>query len=113
MPGGRWRFDCLVNSMRILLIDPHDTADTGPWARQRWHRIVALGMGGKITYARWSRQFQCPVTTLDSLRNGFDDFRRVRELLGLGCGRLVDEYGLDLWEIMSILLHAEMEALVV
>jgi hypothetical protein len=99
--------------MRVLLIDPLDTADAGAWAGERWDRIVDLGMGGKNTYARWRRQFQCPVTTLDSLRNDFDTFRRVRELLGLGCGRLVDEYGLDLWEIMSILLHAEMEALVV
>jgi hypothetical protein len=69
-------------------------------------------MGGKNTYARWTRQFQCPVTILDSLRNGFDDFRRVREVLGVGCGRLVDEHGLDWWEIMSILLHGELETLI-
>jgi hypothetical protein len=112
MPGGGWWIDRLVNSMRVLLIDPLDTADAGPWAKQPWDRIVDLGMGGKNTYARWTRQFQCPVTTLDSLRNGFDDFRRVRGLLDLGCGRLIDEHGLDWWEIMSILLHGEMEALI-
>ena len=77
-----------------------------------WDRIVDLGMGGKNTYARWTRQFRCPVTILDSLRNGFDDFRRVREVLGVGCGRLIDEHGLDWWEIMSILLHGELETLI-
>jgi hypothetical protein len=98
--------------MRVLLIDPLDTADAGAWAGERWDRIVDLGMGGKNTYARWSRQFQCPVTTLDSLRSGFEDFRRVRDLLGLGCGRLIDQHGLDWWEIMSILLHGEVETLI-
>jgi hypothetical protein len=112
MPGGGWRVDRLVNSMRVLLIDPLDTADAGAWAEQRWDRIVDLGMGGKNTYERWTRQFQCPVTTLNSLRTGFDDFRRVRELLGLGCGQMIDEHGLDWWEIMSILRHGEMEALI-
>jgi hypothetical protein len=69
-------------------------------------------MGGKNTYERWTRQFRCPVTTLNSLRTGFDDFRRVRDLLGLGCGRLIDKHGLDWWEIMSILRHGEMETLI-
>jgi hypothetical protein len=98
--------------MKILLIDPLDAADAGAWAGQHWDRIVDIGLGGKNGYARWSRQFDCPVTSLGSLRNGFDDFRRVRDMLGLGCGRLLDEYGLDWWEIMSILLHGELETLI-
>jgi hypothetical protein len=76
-----------------------------------WDRIVDLGLGGVNSYARWSGQFHCPVTTLNSLGKGFDDFRRIRDLLGMGCGQLVDEHGLDWWEIMSILLHGEMETL--
>jgi hypothetical protein len=112
MSGGGWWIDRLVNSMRVLLIDPHDTADAGAWVGQRWDRIVDLGMSGENTYERWTRQFQCPVTTLSSLRTGFDDFRRVCDLLGLGCGQLIDEHGLDWWEIMSILLHGELETLI-
>jgi hypothetical protein len=98
--------------MRILLIHSEDDPENGPWASLPWDRIVDLGMGGKNTYARWARQFQCPVITLDSLRNGFDDFRRVRGLLDLGCGRVTDEHGLDWWEIMSLLLHGELETLI-
>jgi hypothetical protein len=98
--------------MRVLLIDTLDTADAGAWAGQHWDRIVDLGMGGRNTYQRWHDQFQCPVTTLDSLRSGFDDFRRVRDLLDMGCGRLIDEHGLDWWEIMSLLLHGELETLI-
>ncbi len=98
--------------MKVLLIDPLDTADSGPLAGQRWDRIVDLGMGGVNSYERWTRQMHCPITTLDSFRDGFDTLLRVRDLLGLGSKPLVDEYGLDWWEIMSLLLHGELEALI-
>lgn len=98
--------------MKILLIHSEDDAESGPWAKVSWDRIVDLGLGGVNTYARWQRQFRCPVATLDSLRQGFDDFRRVRDLLDLGCGRLIDEHGLDWWEIMSLLVHGELETLI-
>jgi hypothetical protein len=97
--------------MKILLVHFEDDPGKGPWASVRWDHVVDLGLGGKNSYARWIRQLRCPVTSLDSLRNGFDDFRRVRDMLGVGCGRLIDEHGLDWWEIMSILLHGELETL--
>jgi hypothetical protein len=98
--------------MKILLIHSEDDPEKGPWSNLHWERVLDLGMGGKNGYERWNQQFQCPVTTLDSQRHGLDDFRRVRELLGLGCGRLLDEHGLDWWEIMSIVLHRELETLI-
>jgi hypothetical protein len=112
MPGGGWWIDCLVKSMKILLIDPLDSVDAAPWTGRAWDRIVDLGLGGWNSYARWTAKFQCPVITLDSLRQGFDDFRRIRNLLTSGCGRLIDKQGLDWWEIMSILLHGELETLI-
>jgi hypothetical protein len=101
-----------VNGMKTLLIDPLDSADAGEWAAQRWDQIIDLGTGGKNTYERWSRQLQCPVIAFDSLRNGFDAFRRTRDRLSLGRGRFFDEYGLDWWEITSMLFHGELEALI-
>jgi len=98
--------------MKILCIHPEDDPERGPWAARSWGRIVDAGLGGVNTYRRWSHRFNCPVSTLSSLHRGVDDFRRVRDLLGLGCGRLLDAYGLDWWEIMSLLLHSEMEALI-
>jgi hypothetical protein len=98
--------------MKCLLIHSDDDLEVGPWAALPWDRIVDIGVGGVNTYARWHHRFQCPVTTLDSLRSGFDDLRRVRGLLELGYGRLRDEHGLDWWEIMSLLLHGELETLI-
>jgi hypothetical protein len=98
--------------MKILLIHSEDDPEKGPWAGLPWDRVVDLGLAGVNSYERWQRLFHCPVTSLGSLRSVFDDFRRVRDLLGVGCGRLIDEHGLDWWEIMSILLHGEVETLI-
>ena len=97
--------------MKILLVHSQDDPGNSPWASLPWDRIVDIGTGGVNTYARWTRKFQCQVTTLNSLRHAFDDFRQVRRLMDLGCGRLTDEHGLDWWEIMSLLLHGELETL--
>jgi hypothetical protein len=99
--------------MRILLVHSEDDPQDGPWSSMRWDRIIDIGMGGQASCARWMEQFACPVINLGSFREGFDDFRRVRDLLGVGCGRLVDEHGLDWWEIISILIHGEVETAIV
>ena len=97
--------------MKILLIHSVDDPEKGRWTNLPWDHVIDLGLGGLTGYARWTRQFHCPITTLDSFRNGFDTFQQVRNLLGLGCNRLMDEHGLDWWEILSILLTSEMETL--
>ena len=98
--------------MKILLLHSVDDPEKGPWANLPWDRVIDLGLGGLTGYARWTRHVHCPITALDSFRNGFDTFQQVRDLLGLGCNRLEDEYGLDWWEIISILLTGEMETLI-
>jgi hypothetical protein len=98
--------------MKILLIHPLDSSDVGPWTRERWDLIVDLGKSALWTHETWRDYFNCDLQTLDSFRNGFSDFYQIRALLGSGCGRLLDECGLDWWEILSILLHEELETLV-
>jgi hypothetical protein len=97
--------------MKILLLHSEDNPEQGPWAAMPWDRVIDLGLGGVNSYEDWRRQFRCPVTALNLLRQGFSDFRRVRDVLGLGCGRVIDQHGLDWWEILSILLHEEVETL--
>lgn len=98
--------------MKVLLLHPKDNPGTGPWRHLRWDRIVDLGLAGANTYASWNEQSRCPVSTLSSLRNGFHDFSHIRSLLGAGCGRLVDNYGLDWWEILSLLLTEQLESVI-
>ena len=98
--------------MKILLLHFEDDPDGVSAPSGGWDQIADLGMGGSDTYEHWSLRFDCPVTAVRSLRNGFEDFRRIRDLLGAGCGQLIDEHGLDWWELISILLHGELETLI-
>jgi hypothetical protein len=101
-----------VKSMKVLLLDPLDTPNAPAPAGLRWDRIVDLGLAGTGAYASWTEQSHCPVTILSSLRNGFDDFSHIRSLVTAGSGRLIDEYGLDWWEILSILLVEQLESVI-
>jgi hypothetical protein len=97
--------------MKILVIHADDDPEKGPWSDLGWDRIVDIGLGGVSSYARWSQKFRCPVTSLKKLQHGFDDFRKIRNIFDIGSGKLRDDYGLDWWELLSILLHEKLEAL--
>jgi len=47
------------------------------------------------------------------VRDGFTEVGKVRELLQLGLGRLVDREGIDWWELTAIFVHQQLESLVV
>src|SRR5580765_7134444 len=98
--------------MKLLLLHPDDSPLAGPWVRERWDAVFDLARSGWAACERWGRVFGCPVSPIDALR-GKDQTRRVRELLLLGTGRLVDQEGLDWWELTAILVHQQLESLVV
>ncbi len=52
----------------------------------------------------WGRQYGCPVLRADSFRHGIADAKHVREMFSAGSGRLVDEEGIDWWDLMSLLV---------
>jgi hypothetical protein len=95
--------------MRVLVIHPEDELQDGPWGSQRWDRVIDLGKAGAESYADAAASFGCAVTSLDAFRNNFKEKHRVRELLTLGMGRLTDGFGLDWWELTSILVHQQLE----
>jgi hypothetical protein len=98
--------------VKILALHPADDPQTGPWADQKWSRIIDLGLGSPEAYDRWQRHFGCEVISLDARRRGFQEIERVRDLLAMGRGRLVDGDGLDWWELTAILIHSQLETLV-
>jgi hypothetical protein len=93
--------------MRILLLQPEDLPDRGPWSRQRWDLIIDLGRSSRFSEERWSRQYECPILRTDSFRHGIADGKRVREIFSVGQGHLIDEEGIDWWELMSPLVTTE------
>src|SRR5258708_15690153 len=99
--------------MRILLLHLEDTPLTGPWIGQPWDLVFDLARSGAPAYERWSRVFGCPARPVDEVRDGQAEIRKVGELLKLGLGHLVDNEGLDWWELTAILFHFQLETLVV
>jgi hypothetical protein len=87
--------------MKVLLLHPEDAF--GEWRRvQRWDLVVDLGRAPLRTYERWSRQTGCPVISIYDHAEETEDLYRLRELLQLGTGRVVDQWGIDWWDIFSL-----------
>ncbi len=98
--------------MRFLLLHREDPPLAGPWVGQRWDAAFDLARSGWAACERWSGALGCPVKPIEGIKDGFAEIRQVRDLLRLGLGRLVDREGLDWWELTGILVHQQMEALV-
>jgi hypothetical protein len=90
--------------MRVLLLQPEDSPELGPWSRQHWDLIVDLGKSTPFTEERWVRGCDCPVLRADSFRHGIADAKHVREMFSAGQDRLIDEEGIDWWDLMSLLV---------
>jgi len=90
--------------MRVLLLQPEDSPERGPWSQQHWDLIVDLGKSSRFSEERWTRQHGCPLLRADSFRQGIADAKKVRELFSAGRGRLIDEEGIDWWDLLSLLV---------
>jgi hypothetical protein len=90
--------------MRVLLLQPEDSPERGPWSRQHWDLIVDLGKSSAFSEETWGRKFGCPVVRADSFHHNIANVKHVREMFSAGRNRLVDEEGLDWWDLMSLLV---------
>jgi len=93
--------------MRILLVHPEDSPRAGPWARQRWDLIVDLGGSSRFSEQAWARQYGCPVLCVGSLRRIIADAKLVRQIFSAGRGHLLDEEGIDWWDLVCLLVEPE------
>ena len=99
--------DTAICIMRVLLLHPEDSPRTGPWARHRWDLIVDLGGSSRFSEEAWAQQYGCPVLRTDSFREGIADVKRVRQMFSQGRGHLIDEEGIDWWDLVSLLVVSE------
>lgn len=90
--------------MRVLLLHPDDSPRRGPWSRQHWDLVVDLGRSSAYSAEAWSAQYDCPVLGTDSFRLGVADAKLVRQILSRGRSRLVDEEGIDWWDLTSLVV---------
>ena len=95
--------------MKTLLVHPEDSPCSGPWASEKWDLIVDLGKSSAFTRSAWQERLHSPILQLDTLWRGIQDFDSIRQLLRAGRNQLLDETGLDWWDLVSVLIYPELQ----
>jgi hypothetical protein len=94
--------------MRVLLLHPDDDFD-GSWTRQHWDSVIDLGRAPKSFYGERSAELGCPVFSVFDLAIEVGDMQIWRHLFQPGMGRVVDGYGVDWWDVISVVLQSELQ----
>jgi hypothetical protein len=97
--------------LKILLVHPEDSPCAGPWASEKWDVVVDLGKASPFTRTAWQERLNLPILQLDSLC-GVKDFDSIRKLLHEGRNQLIDEFGLDWWDLISVFIYTKLEGAV-
>jgi len=97
--------------MRVLLLQPEDSARRGPWTAESWDLMVDLGRSSSYASGAWSEKMGCPVLRLDSSEQGIADVRRMAQILAFGQRRLLDSEGIDWWSLASLEIVREASAI--
>jgi|HubBroStandDraft_1064217.scaffolds.fasta_scaffold00112_6 hypothetical protein len=87
--------------MKVLLVHPKDSPVEGSWANGSWDLVVDFGWAGAHCYAQWSRALDCPVRCLYSFFDWEKDVGEIKQALRFGLGSLVDEEGIDWWDLLA------------
>jgi len=89
--------------MKVLLLHPEDTyppsGHSGPW-----DLIVDLARAPRATYERWSREAGCQVISLYDFAEEIEDLYRLKRLVSMGMGQVVDGMGIDWWDVLSLMI---------
>jgi hypothetical protein len=97
--------------MKVLLLHPGDALRQRYLTRE-WDLIVDLGRAPSSTYKRWRQQAECPVTSLYDLAEEIQDLYCIKRLLQLGTGAMVDRWGIDWWELLSLEIQSDLHQLI-
>jgi hypothetical protein len=95
--------------LKILLVHPEDSPCAGPWAGEKWDLVVDLGKASAFTRAAWQERLDCSILQVDKLRRGTQDFDSIRQIQHAGHNHIVDELGLDWWDLISVFIYTALE----
>ena len=95
--------------MKTLVLHPEDSPRRGPWTAQKWDSVVDLGKSSESAAAAWKELMGSAVTRLNEYRKSIEDPRQVGQILRQWFGTVVDKFGLDWWELVSIFAHPDLE----
>ena len=94
--------------MRIFLLHPDDDFH-GSWASEHWDSVIDLGRAPKPFYDERSAALGCPVFSIFDLALEVEDLQIWRQLLAPGMGRVVDRFGIDWWDVISLTLQQQLQ----
>ena len=94
--------------MKVLLLHPKDAFPPRPPAGH-WDLVIDLGRAPSGTYERWRQQLGCEVFSLYQYAAEIDDLGRMRELLRLGLGFMVDRSGIDWWDQLCLFIASDLQ----
>jgi hypothetical protein len=97
--------------MKVLLLHPEDRLSRRE-TPGRWDLVVDFGRAPVSIYQQWSGQFGCRVISLYDFAVEVDDLHQTREILQLGMGRMVDQLGIDWWDILSLHLVSDLQQII-
>ncbi len=76
---------------------------------RHWDSVVDLGRAPESFYDERSAELGCPVFSIFDLAVEVEDLQIWRGLFELGMGRVVDRFGLDWWDVISVVLQPELQ----
>jgi hypothetical protein len=100
----------MTSPQKVFLLHPEDRIHE-KHVRGSWDRIIDFGRAPVSTYQRWSRECNCEATSIYDLAAEINDLEELKHLLQSGLGQLIDPYGLDWWDILSVLLVSDLQKL--
>src|SRR5277367_1456176 len=94
--------------MRVFLLHPDDDFH-GSWMSEHWDLVVDLGRAPKSHYDEQSAALRCPVFSVFDLAVEVEDLQIWRQQFELGMGQVVDRFGIDWWDVISVVLQPELQ----
>src|SRR5438105_11424497 len=95
--------------MRILLLHAED--EFSCFSDESWDLVLDLARAPVSSYAEWGRAGKCAIRSLFDLSDGTKDLYNIRSLLEAGLGQVVDRFGIDWWDVVSIMLAEKLQEL--
>ena len=97
--------------MKVLLVHPEDSIPSSSRSH-RWDLIIDCARAPASSYEAWSKQTACPILSLYQFAQEIEDLHLCRRILGGGFGTLLDRYGIDWWDVLSLRLVPDLLRLI-
>jgi hypothetical protein len=99
--------------MKILLVHPEDSIEAHARSGNRWDYVVDLGWSGRDVYSQLTEELGFRVFSIHDVLDHELHRARMREVLSVGLGQVLDADALDWWDIFSAYPYQRLEQIMV